>query len=236
MTVETAEIERVLVSVAHSDAVVLTPTADLPANWRPIADSDDAQTRRSTAMSLWHKDFLDLVPNFADALNTELTDVRVGQVRGESVLVYAFEHFEGGDRSVVCWLGWDTATFGDHDPPFFDSVPEPVRRFYRDVHAGFVAPDWNSNGPRQPRYLQPYADYLGCPDGVPNWPEGQVDSTRLLLLATTGGDVHLCVSPDLPPGQAVTVYSGVPDPPGDFATLLDDAMTAQFDDPDWGGT
>ncbi|WP_156349411.1 MULTISPECIES: hypothetical protein [unclassified Mycobacterium] len=114
---------------------------------------------------------------------------------------------------------------------FAEAIPDPVRRFYRETHAGFVGPDWMSNGPIQPRHLQTYAEYLGCPEGLPesNWPQGAVDPTRLLLLATTA-DSHVCVSPDLPAGQAITVYGGVPEPPDDFGALLDETMTAQLDE------
>ncbi|EFG77205.1 hypothetical protein HMPREF0591_2907 [Mycobacterium parascrofulaceum ATCC BAA-614] len=234
MTVENIEIERVLGRFAHSEPVVLAATgsgADVPESWQPIARSDAAEARRMAALSLWNSDFLQLVPDFAQALETELADVRIGHLAGEAVLVYALEHYDDDQRHVVCWIGWDPALSRDAELRFAEAIPDPVRRFYRETHAGFVAPDWMSNGPIPPRHLQTYAEYLGCPEGLPesNWPPDAVDATRLLLLATTA-DAHLCVSPDLPPGQALTVYGGVPEAPEDFGALLDETMTAQLDE------
>ena len=233
MTVEIAEIEQVLGSVAHSEPVVVAPGPQVPERWRAIAESDDPEVRRQGAMSLWNNDFLELVPEFASALQSELADVRVGHVGDDAVLIYAFEHYDAGgpDRHVVCWIGWDPALFTDAETPLFGSIPEPVQTFYRDVHAGFIGPDWLSYGPIQPRHLQTYAEFVDLPEGVPDWPEGEPDSTRLLVLASTGGNVHLCVSPDLPAGQALTVYDGVADPPEEFSELLDHTMTAQLVDP-----
>ncbi|WP_156744997.1 hypothetical protein [Mycobacterium sp. E2238] len=236
MTVEITEIEAILGRVTHSEPVILAEigrTADVPESWRPIAQSDAAEARRVAAVSLWNNDFLDLVPTFARAFQTELADVRLGHVMGEAVLVYAIEHYDAGRRHVVCWIGWDPALCNTTELRFAEAIPDAVRRFYRETHAGFVGPDWMSNGPIQPRHLQTYAEYLGCPEGLPesNWPRDAVDPTRLLLLATTAGS-HVCLSPDLPPGQAVTVYGGVPEDPEDFGTLLDETMTAQFDEID----
>lgn len=234
MTVEITEIEEVLGRFAHSEPVVLAEpgsAADVPEPWRPIAHSDAAEARCRAAISLWNSDFLHLVPGFAQAVETELADVRIGHLAGEAVLVYALEHYDDDQRHVVCWIGWDPALARDAELRFAEAIPAPVRRFYREAHAGFVAPDWMSNGPIQPRHLQTYAEYLGCPEGLPesNWPPDAVDPTRLLLLATSG-DSHLCVSPDLPPGQALTVYGGVPEPPEDVGGLLDETMTAQLDE------
>lgn len=233
MTVEIGEIEQVLESVAHSEPVGVAPGPHVPERWRPIAEADDPQTRRLTAVSLWNNDFLELVPDFAAALQSELADVRVGHVGGDAVLIYAFEHYDAGgpDRYVVCWIGWDPALFTDAATSLFGAIPHPVQAFYRDVHAGFTGPDWLSYGPIQPRHLQTYAELVGFPEGVPNWPEEDPDSTRLLVLASTGGNVHLCVSPDLAVGQALTVYDGVADPPEDFSRLLDHTMTEYFVDP-----
>ncbi|MDT5009594.1 MAG: hypothetical protein QOH57_1211 [Mycobacterium sp.] len=233
MTVQLAEIEQVLGSVEHSESVVLDPGPQMPERWRPIADSDDPQARRQAALSLWNADFLALVPDFAAALESELADVHVGHLGDDAVLVYAFEHYDAGgpDRYVVCWIGWDPALFTDSETPLFSSIPQPVQAFYRDVHAGFLGPDWLSYGLIQPRHLQSYAEFVGLPEGVPDWPEEDPDSTRLLVLASTGGNVHLCVSPDLDDGQALTIYDGVADPPEDFDALLDHTMTEYFVDP-----
>lgn len=241
MTVQITEIQRVLTSFAHAEQVVVAANGsatDVPALWQPIARCEDAQTRCSVATSLWGSSFLDLVPHFAEKLTTELADVRCGHLRGEAVLVYAFEHFDADVRHVICWIGWDPALARDVEFRFAQAIPDPLRRFYRNVHAGFLAPDWASNGPIQPRHLQTYAEYVGCPQGLPatNWPPDEVAPTRLLVLATTGGDLHVCVSPDLPPGQAMTIYGGVPDLPEDCGDLLDDTMTAQLEDPAGDGT
>lgn len=238
MTVDTTEIEGVLGSVAHSEPVRIAEvgaSVDVPKSWQPIARSTLAESRRRVAVSLWHQDFLKLIPNFAQTLKTELADVRFAHVGGEAVLVYAFEHFDADRREVVCWIGWDPMLCRNTGLRFAEAIPDALRRFYRETHAGFVAPDWLSNGPIQPRHLQTYAEYLGCPEGLPtsNWPQDQLDATRLLLVATTG-DAHVCVSPDLPAGQALTVYGGVPEDPEDFGTLLDDTMTIQLDEPAWG--
>ena len=77
------------------------PAEPVPEQWRPILESDDAESRRLTALS-WNREFLDLVPQFAQALRTELADVRVGQLKGEAVLVYAFEYFFSGERYLAC--------------------------------------------------------------------------------------------------------------------------------------
>jgi hypothetical protein len=233
MTVELAEIQQVLGSVEHSEPVVVAAGPTVPQRWRPIAESDNPRTRRQIAMSLWNPDFLELVPDFAAALRSELADVRVGHLGGDAVLVYAFEHYDAGgpDRYVVCWIGWDPALFTDAETPLFSSIPPPVQTFYRFVHAGFLGPDWLSYGLVQPRHLQSYAEFVDFPEGVPDWPEEDPDSTRLLVLASTGGNVHLCVSPDLGAGQALTIYDGVADPPEDFSRLLDHTMTEYFVDP-----
>ncbi|MDT5092577.1 MAG: hypothetical protein QOH60_1940 [Mycobacterium sp.] len=233
MTVETAEIEEALQRYPHSEPVVLGPGPQVPQAWRAIADSDDPEARRLSAVSLWNNEFLEIVPNFAAALRSKLADVRVGHIGNDAVLVYAFEHFDAGgpDRYVLCWIGWDPALFTDAEVPLFDAIPQQLQTFYRDVHAGFLDPEWLYYGPYQPRYLETYAKSVDFPEGVPGWPEEDVDSTRLLVLAATGGNVYLCVSPDLPGGQALTVYDGVADEPDDFSRLLDHTMTAYFVDP-----
>jgi hypothetical protein len=45
---------------------------------------------------------------------------------------------------------------------------------------------------------------------------------------TIADTTYYCVSPDLPPGQAVEVYEGQPYDPEDFGSLLDKVMIASF--------
>jgi hypothetical protein len=236
MTVDLAEITRILDREQHSEPITLVepgsvPSQSVPDAWRPIATSEDPETRRLTTLALWNREFLYLVPQFAHALRTELADVRVGHLQGEAVLVYAFEHVDAGERFVQCWIGWDPATFDDAEPPFYDCIPEPLQKFYRQVHAGFTAPDRRSFGPMRPKYLVTLATREGWPDGIPDWGE-DIPSTRLLLVAATYSEVNCCVSPDLPRGQALAVYRGVADPPTEFGALLDTTMQAQFLEPE----
>lgn len=232
MSVELAEIVGVLSREYYPEPPTLAPPGSVPAEpvpeqWRPILESDDAESRRLTALSLWNREFLDLVPQFAQALRTELADVRVGHLKGEAVLVYAFEYFYSGERYLACWIGWDPATFGDAEPPLYDCVPEPLRTFYRQVHAGFTAPDRGSFGPVRPKHLDTLAGTGFTEDDSHLW-EGQIPWTRLLVVAITG-TVYYCASPDLPPGQAVEVHESEPDDPEDFGSLLDKAMMANFE-------
>jgi hypothetical protein len=231
-TVELAEIEETLGRYEHSEPVVIGPGPTLPEPWSAIARAGDAATRRRAALGLWNLDFLDLIPVFAAALRSELADVRVGHIGDDAVLIYAFEHFDGAsDRYVLCWIGWDPALFTDSATPLFGAIPQPLQRFYRKVHAGFLDPEWLYYGPAQPRHLANILDFVGLSDGDIEWPEEDPDPARTLVLGSTGGNVHLCVSPDLPDGQAFTVYDGVADPPEDFSGLLDHTMTAYFLDP-----
>ncbi|HET6732594.1 hypothetical protein [Mycobacterium sp.] len=233
MSVELAEIVRILDREEYAEPLTLAPPGSVPAeplpeHWRPILESDDAETRRLTALSLWNREFLDLVPQFAHELRTGLADVRVGHQNGEAVLVYAFEHFDYGERVVTCWIGWDPATFGDAEPPIYACVPEPLRVFYRQVHAGFTASNWEF-GPIRPKYLRTLSGFLHATEDDSDLWEGQdIPWTRLLVVAITG-TVYYCVSPDLPPGAAVQVADGQPDDPEDFGWLLDKAMMYYFE-------
>jgi hypothetical protein len=234
MSVELAEIVRILDEEEYAEPLTLVPpgsapAAPVPEQWRPILESDDAETRRLTALSLWNREFLDLVPQFAQELRTELADVRVGNQHGEAVLVYAFEHFDYGGRVVTCWIGWDPATFGDAEPAFYDCLPQPARAFYRQVHAGFTAPDWESFGPIRPKYLRTLAEIGHFTEGDSDLWEGQdIPWTRLLVVAITG-TAYYCVSPDLAPGLAIQVYESQPDDPEDFGPLLDKVMMKNFE-------
>ena len=229
---ELTDIRRALDEYEADDPLTLAPSSSVPIEpvperWRPILDSDDAETRRLVALSLWNREFLDLVPQFAQALSTKLADVRVGHLHGEAVLVYAFAHPDRNERVVTCWIGWDPATFGDAEPPFYECVPEPLRVFYEQVHAGFTVPDRESSGPNSPEYLRTLADRLGITEDDSDLWAGQIPWTRLLVI-TLADTTYYCVSPDLPAGQAVEVADSEPDDPEDFGPLLDRVMMASF--------
>lgn len=231
MTVERAEIERNL-DLADRHVVQIVDAGaprppGLPASWLPIAEADDPRTRALAALALWPTDFLDLVPEFARTLRTKLADVVVGRSDDEWVLIYAVEDIDGDDRDVVCWIGWDPATFGETPPPLWDCLPGPLQRFLTDVHAGFTAPDSASFGPPRPKHMQTLAALSQWPDGIPDWDQ-QPDSTRLLPIVATYSLLMCCVSPDLPTGTAVACYQGELDPPESFGAAFDDIVHKRF--------
>src|SRR3954469_8485809 len=116
----------VFVEVDPADA------ARLPERWRPILLSPDSRTRCQLALDLWNQSFLELVPRFAGTFRDRLVDTRAYLADGIPVLVYVATADDGGDGS---WGRSDPRTFGEQ-PPFWDSVPTPVRAFLREVHAG----------------------------------------------------------------------------------------------------
>lgn len=233
MAVELAEIEQCLAREDEVPETVTFPPPDspelhrAPERWRAIAEAADARARCREALSLWNTDLLELVPTFAATFTSELADVRLGRIADEWVLVYALEHFDADTRYVVCWIGWDPATFGDTTPPLWDSVPPPLQTFLLEVHAGFTAPNWMSFGPVQPHRMLTLAAMNGYPDGIPDWADTP-DATRLLPLAATYSGLYCCVSPDLPADEAVLVYRGELDPPQDVGTLLDRILDTRF--------
>ncbi|MFG1797644.1 hypothetical protein [Nocardia sp. NPDC049149] len=176
----------------------------VPARWRPIAESGDPAERTAIARSLWNSDFVELVPNFAAALDEQLADVRVCLLREECVLVYAAA---GVDEPWVVWIGWDPAAARDVTPPLWESVPGPVRTFLREVHAGYTAEDWESYGLLSPRHMRTFAAEAGFPDGIPGW-DKDVAATRMLRLGKTYSGVTYWVSPDLPSDKVVVTYEG----------------------------
>ncbi|MEU0539109.1 hypothetical protein ABZ319_04505 [Nocardia sp. NPDC005978] len=233
MAVSIAEVERGLAFVEHESQLVTLVEFDspdlatVPERWRDIATAATTQARCREALRLWNAEFLELVPEFAAILREELADVRIGTVDGEWVLIYALEHFDEEQRYVLCWIGWDPATFGASDPPLWDSVPEPLQAFLREVHAGFTAPDWMSFGPVQPRRMGTFAELNDSPDGIPEWMDFP-DSTRLLPLVSTYSRVHGCVSPDLPQGEGVVLYNFDLDPPEPVGHMLDHILCVRF--------
>ncbi|MGX1810940.1 hypothetical protein ACWIGI_34920 [Nocardia sp. NPDC055321] len=232
MAVSIAEVERGLALVENESQVVSLVafgSPDLgavPERWRDVAAAATPHARCQEALRLWNSDFLAMVPEFAAALHDELADVFVGRLDDEWVLVYALEHIED-QRYVLCWIGWDPASFGESNPPLWDSVPPPLRSYLREVHAGFTAPDRLSFGPVQPRRMGTLAEMNGCPDGIPDWTDFP-DSTRLLPLVATYSRVTGCVSPDLAPGEGVVLYDFELDPPEPVGHMLDHILCVRF--------
>lgn len=118
----------------------------IPQVWWPVAESADPEERKRAALALWNDNFLELVPRFAQALRNDLVDVRVVKHPwiGTPSLDYVVAGIEAGHYAV--WMGENPATFGDQDPPLFESLPLPVRAFLREVHAGFTTWDRESCG------------------------------------------------------------------------------------------
>jgi hypothetical protein len=196
----------------------------IPERWRAVATAAQPRERREAALGLWNQGFLDLVPRFAEVLRTRLLDVRAYLADDHPVLVYVVASDGGGP---VSWVGFDPGTFGE-PPPFWDSFPEPLRVFLRDVHAGYVSSGDAGFGPLPPAQMQTLATLAGFPDGIPGWDEeAGIDSTRLVLVASDGGLLRLCLSPDLPPGQLALVYEGDVDPQ-DFGAELDQLMMSRL--------
>ncbi|MFE6862466.1 hypothetical protein [Nocardia sp. NPDC057668] len=233
MVVTVAEVERGLRQVDHESRIVSLVDSDspdlatVPDQWRDITDATTSQARCLAALRLWNTALLEFVPDFAAHLRAELADVRIGRLDHEWVLVYALEHFDDAQRYVLCWIGWDPATFGESAPPQWDGVPQPLRTFLHEVHAGFTAPDEMSFGPVQPRRMGTFAEMNGCPDGVPEWTDVP-DSTRLLPLVTTYSRVHGCVSSDLAPGDGVVLHNFALDPPEPVGPMLDHLLCVRF--------
>lgn len=200
--------------------------ARIPRKWRPIVLSAEAEDRRRTALSLWNQSFLDLVPEFAEALNTHCVDVRVCLTDGSSVLVYVLETDDG---ELVSWVGYDPVTF--EEPPFWESFPQAVQVFLREVHAGFVSGSREAFGVARPAAMGTVAELADFPEGVPGWEgESRISSTRLLEITTDGGLLKYCLSPDLEVGKVALVYEGDIDPK-DFGPELDDLLMSRFEEP-----
>jgi hypothetical protein len=203
----------------------------VPEQWHGVALSPDPEARRLAALQLWNQDFLDMLPRFTAALTTHLADVRVCVVDSDCMLLYVLEFT---DQQVIR-VGWDPRTFGQ-PPPFWESLPGPVRVFLQETHAGFTGPDQDSFGLVPPVYMVTLAYLADWPDGIPGWDEfpedegvERIPSTRLVRIGTDGGELHYCVSPDLPPGQIALVYEGDIDRQP-FGPTLDELMIADFDD------
>ncbi|MFC4535769.1 hypothetical protein [Sphaerisporangium dianthi] len=197
-----------------------------PESWRPIARSSDPAHRHRSALALWSREFLDLVPRFAGALETRFFDVRAGVTGDRPVLVYVAEAEDGG---YVSWIGYDPRDFGE-PPPFWESFPGPLRVFLREVHAGFVSGRQAAFGPARPVSMDTLANLADYPDGVPGWEDAEMSTTRLVQIATDGGHLYYCLSPDLSPGEIALIYEGDIDRQ-DFSAQLDELMMSRLEDP-----
>jgi hypothetical protein len=87
-----------------------------------------------------------------------------------------------------------------------------------------------------PAYQRTIAELAGQPAGILGWdeaaaaqPHGRIASNRLLAVTRDSGNLWLCVSPDLPEGQAAAVYEGDVDIE-DFTSAFDDLMVTPFED------
>ena len=196
----------------------------IPERWQPIVSSPEAQTRRETALALWNRGFLDLIPQFAAVLCARLVDVRVCIADDCPVLAYVTRADHG---KYVSWVGYDPRTF--HEPKFWASFPEPVQVFLSDVHAGFASQDRTSFGVSRPMHMDTLANLADFPEGIPDWDvDDKIASTRLLQITTDGGILYYCVSPDLAPGEVALVYEGDVDAQ-DLGESLDGLMMRRFE-------
>ncbi|MEW2308917.1 hypothetical protein AB0918_09825 [Streptomyces sp. NPDC006864] len=226
--------------MAEADAATITrtlpewsltfiePTSDrmtvLPAHWQPIALADRAEVRYRVARSLWNQEFLAFIPGFATAMDSHCIDVRACITDGCAALVYVMADQNGG---LVSWVGYDSRTFGP-EPMFWPCFPEPLRAFLREVHAGFVSgSDGTSFGLARPIHMTTLAEFAEFPEGIPGWAEDEISSTRLLRVTSDGGNLHYCLSPELPPGEIGLVYEGEVDS-GVCGAELDELMVSRF--------
>jgi hypothetical protein len=206
--------------------------ARLPEPWRPIVTAPDPEARSTAALALWNRDLLDLIPHFTELFRTHLVDVRAYVSADTAILLYVAEGPPGEDPLV--WFGRDPREFGP-PPAFFDRLPAPARTFIGEVHAGFTAPDQESFGLIPPGIMRTIAAIADCPDGIPGWAEadfaetGRIASNRLLRVTTDGGNLMLCVSPDLPAGRAALVYEGDVET-REFGPAFDALMISAFDE------
>ena len=201
--------------------------ARLPANWQPIAGAADPAGRRAAALTRWPADFLALTPEFAARLHDRLADVRACLAGTEPVLVYQAE--------PAVWVGRDPRGFAAA-PAFWDRLPQPAQDFQRTVHSAFTFPDRESYGLMHPAHQRTIAELAGKPAGIPRWddaaaarPGGRIAANRLLRVTRDSGNLMLCVSPDLPAGQAATVFEGDIEPE-EFGLAFDELMVMAFED------
>jgi hypothetical protein len=200
-----AKLEELLGGGRGPIAMLDSPVADMAGPLRDIAASADPAERARLALMRWNPDFLDMVPGFAAALHTRLRDARVCYWYPEGTALLYF--VEDADGDSVVWVGWDPRIFTGPTPPFWETLPAPMRRFLGDVHPGFTMLDGESFGLAQPSYMSTFAAWAGWPDGIPDWDrEDVIASTAMLWLTGNGGDTVLCTSPQLAVGQAAVLF------------------------------
>ncbi|OMC08434.1 hypothetical protein [Mycobacterium sp. SP-6446] len=206
-----------------------TGLAQLPVQWRPIAEDVDPAGRRAAALALWPAGFLDLAPAFAQRFTDHLTDVRacLAEPESEPVLVYLAD--------PAMWIGRDPRTFITASS-FWKHLPRPAQDFQRQTHSALTMPDRESYGLMHPAHMRTIAELARRPAGIRGWdeaaaarPGGQIASNRLLTVTRDSGNLWLCVSPDLLDGQAATVYEGDVDIDS-FTSAFDDLMVLAFED------
>jgi hypothetical protein len=215
--------------ILHSTEGEAKDLAQLPEHWHPIAEGSDPASRRAAAMAWWPAAFLDLAPEFAQRLTDHLTDVRAcfAESEAEPVLVYRAD--------PVVWIGRDPRTFTILSS-FWDHLPRPAQDFQRQTHSAFTFPDRESYGLMHPAHMGTIAELARRPAGIRGWDEAmaartgrRIASNRLLTVTRDCGNLWLCVSPDLPDGQAATVYEGDVDVE-DFTSAFDNLMVMAFED------
>lgn len=199
---------------------------DLPVDmlhtWPAIAASADPAERAALALGMWNADFCALVPEFCSMLRSRLVDVRIGMWRSDGPALLYF--VDDGEGDATIWVGWHPQVRTGQTPPFWETLPEPARRFLTEVHPGFTMLDGESFGLAQPSYMSTFADWCGWPGAIPDWErDGDIDSTRLLWITYNGADTVYCTSPELPAGQVIA-YTEDHYEIGDFGPALDALM------------
>lgn len=198
----------------------------VPEQWQPLLTAADPPARCAAATALWNPGWTELVPQFWAMFTERLVDVRVAVAVADrrAMLVYVGSADNGAH---VTWVGWDLQTDGEH-PSMWEALPEPVQTFLNTVHAGFTASWGQAFGLVPPEFMQTIAELANRPEGIPGWDdEGGISSTRLLRVATDGGLMDYCVSPDLPTEHVALVYEGDVDP-HEFGPAIDPLMLYYF--------
>ncbi|GLW35992.1 hypothetical protein [Actinoplanes regularis] len=213
-------------SLPHKTVVPLNAgDPAIPAAWAPIAATTEANGRAATALSLWPAARFEVVPRFREVLATRLLDVRIVSADSQPALVYIVD--DPRENRVVTWIGYDPAAFSE-PPRFWDSFPEPLQLFLRELHAGFVSRDSYSFGVSKPAFMETIAEIAQSPDGIDFWDEIQpYHSTRLLQICANGPGTQYCVCPDLAVGQ-VAIVDEVEIEVEDFAKAFDGLLLARF--------
>ncbi|MGI5129191.1 hypothetical protein ACQEVB_20465 [Pseudonocardia sp. CA-107938] len=212
-------------TAAFAGTPVIVPDrtpADLPPAWQPITAAAAPAERTAAALALWNADLCAALPRFSAQLRDRLVDVRLCVVHDRTALAYLTR--TDADEPIA-WTGYLPAGAAVRQAAFPDTLPAPATEFLRSVHGGFTAPDGESYGPIDPRHMSTFARWRGADgplDGVDE------DATRLMVVATDGGALHYCTSPDLPPGAVAVVDGTEVEPCPDFFDELDQLMAGRF--------